>query len=91
LPFEERLLRTLSHPVQEQRLLAIRILGDLGSQSALPFFERLLIDPNADVYELQEILNALNKIQGIQAQKLIRSACDHPFKVVRHLAKKLSV
>jgi hypothetical protein len=31
LSFEEKLLRTLEHPVQENRLLAIQILGNLGA------------------------------------------------------------
>jgi len=89
LSFEKKLLRTLEHPVHEKRLLAIRILGELGSQDALKSFERLLHKPKADVYELREVLAALSKIQGPRSFELTQEALNHPYPVIRRLAERL--
>lgn len=89
LSFEEKLLRTLEHPVQERRLLAIWILGNLGSQAAWPTFEKLLQNPRANVYELRETLVALSKIQGFHSLEMLRAARQHPYPAIRRLAERL--
>jgi len=89
LTYEQKLVLSLDHPVQERRMMAIKILGDLTSQAALPAFERLLQKPQADVYELRETLVALSKIQGPRSQEVVRNALQHPYPVIRCLADKL--
>ena len=84
-------MRTLEHPVQESRMMAIQILGNLGSQAALPAFEELLQNPHTEVYELREILVALSKIKGSRSRELIKAAREHPFVVIRSMAEDLLV
>lgn len=89
LSFEEKLLRSLEHPVAEKRLLAIQILGDLGSQAALPGLENLLEKETKDIYALRETLVALSKIQGPRSRALLQKATQHPFQIIRQLAETL--
>src|SRR5512135_1720063 len=42
LSYEEKLLRALGHPIRENRMLAIQLLGELRSTAALPAFEAIL-------------------------------------------------
>lgn len=89
LSFEEKLLRSLEHPVPEKRYLAIQILGQLGSQAALPGLEKLLDTEVNDIYALREALVALSKIQGPRSRALLQKATRHPFQIVRQLAERL--
>jgi HEAT repeat protein len=89
LTFEEKLLRTLEHPVPEKRYLAIQLLGELGSQAALPELEKLLATEVNDIYALREALVALSKIQGPRSRELLQEATKHPFPLIRQLAERL--
>jgi len=89
LNFEEKLLRSLEHPVPEKRYLAIQILGQLGSQAALPGLEKILDTEVNDIYVLREVLVALSKIQGPRSRALLQKAAEHPFQTVRQLAQSL--
>jgi HEAT repeat protein len=73
----------------DNRLIAVESLGNLGSQQALPQFEEILEDLNADVYLLREILQAVAKIDHPRSRQLLEKALRHPFPVVRHLAEEL--
>jgi HEAT repeat protein len=89
LSFEEKLLRSLEHPVQDIRLMAIQILGNLSCQAALPYFERVLHQPEADMFELREVLIALSKFQDPRSAELIQEAVNHPYPMVSRLARRL--
>ena len=89
LTFEEKLLRTMEHPVAEKRYLAIQILGELGSQAALPGLEKLLDTEVNDIYALRETLAALSKIQGPRSRELLQKASHHPYPLIRQLAERL--
>ena len=54
----------------EKRYLAIQILGQLGSQAALPGLEKILDTEVNDIYVLREVLVALSKIQGPRSRAL---------------------
>lgn len=89
LPFEQKLIRALEHPVPEKRMLAIQILGELRSRAALPGLEKLLKTETKDIYVLMEVVIALSKIQDPHSQELLKSALLHPFEVIRNLAERL--
>ena len=89
LTFEEKLLRTIEHPVPEKRYLAIQILGELGSHAALPGLEKVLDTEVNDIYALRETLVALSKIQGPISHKLLQKATRHRYHLIRRLAEKL--
>lgn len=89
MTFEEKLLGSLEHPVPEKRLLAIDILGELGSQAALRGLEKLLDTETSDVYALREALEALSKIEAPRSRELLQKATRHPFPIIRQLAEKL--
>lgn len=89
LSFEEKLIQALRHPIPERRLLAIQILGQLGSQAALPELEFLLDNERHDIYVLRETLVALSKIQGSRSQEVLQKAAGHPLPIIRKLAKRL--
>lgn len=89
LSFEEKLLSSLEHSVPERRYLAIQILGELGSQAALPGLEKLLDTEVKDIYALREALVALSKIPGPRSRALLQKASKHPFQTVRQLAERL--
>ncbi len=85
--FEEKLLRALEHPVPEQRCLAIQLLGELGSQAALPGLEKVLDTEVNDIYALREAVVALSKIHGPRSRALLQKAAGHPFRIIRQLAE----
>ena len=89
LTFEEKLLRTIEHPVSEKRYLAIQILGELGSQAALPGLEKVLDTEVNDIYALRETLVALSKIHGPISRELLQKATRHRYHLIRRLAEKL--
>ncbi|BBM73795.1 hypothetical protein RmaAA338_26600 [Rhodothermus marinus] len=89
MSFEEKLLRALHHPVRAHRLLAIRLLGRLGSHVAFPYFEQLLRS-ESDVYVIREILEALNRMGTAESCRLLAEvAVHHRFSLVRNWAREL--
>jgi len=89
LSFFKKLLSALEHPVPERRLLAVQILGRLGSQEALPALGSLLATEANDVYLLREALLAISQIQGPRSRDLIQQATAHPYRLVREMADAL--
>ncbi|NPV04634.1 MAG: HEAT repeat domain-containing protein [Syntrophaceae bacterium] len=79
-------MRALGHPVRENRMMAIRILGDLKSQAAVPALGGLL-DGERDYYVIREAVVALRKIGGPQSLRRIRSLQRHPSRMVRRLSR----
>ncbi len=89
LSYEDKLLNALSHPIQENRVMAIQILGEIGSQKALPKFEAMLNNEKVDVYVVQAILWATSKIGGAESSAILKKARRHSSSLVRNLAEKL--
>ncbi|MDO8841501.1 HEAT repeat domain-containing protein [Methanocalculus sp.] len=85
--FEERLLLTLRHPIPQQRMLAILILGRRRYEPAVPVFEEL-ITSGQDVYTLREMVSALSLIDTHEGRRLLRRLRDHPSPVVRKAAEE---
>lgn len=81
-PFEERLILTLHHPITEQRMLAIRILGQRRYGRAIPVFAEM-IAAGQDVYTLREIVSALARINTPESRLLVDRLRVHPSPVVR--------
>ncbi len=82
-------MHALKHPVRENRLLAIRLLGRLRTAAALPHFERLL-ETEEDVYVLLEVLQALCLMETPESQKLLaKTAIWHKAELVRRQAQRL--
>jgi len=81
-PFEERLLLTLNHPIQEHRMMAIQILGQRRYERAVPVFEKMM-NAGQDVFTLREIVFALSVMKTDDSHRLIAMLRDHPSPVVR--------
>lgn len=79
----------MEHPAPEMRLLAIQLLGWLGSQAALPGLEKLLGTEKKDIYALREMLEALSKIKGSRSSKILQKATQHPFPIIHRMAERL--
>jgi HEAT repeat protein len=86
LSLEEKLVMSLSHPVLDSRMMAVRILGKLGSVQALPEFDKMISDQEADFYLLQEVIRTLPKIQHPNSIELLRKASLHSSPMVSRLA-----
>ena len=84
--FEERLLLTLHHPIQEHRMMAIQILGQRKYERAVPVFAEM-IAAGQDVYTLRGIVHALSQINTNDSRQLIARLRDHPSPVVRMACK----
>jgi hypothetical protein len=67
LPYEQKLLMALGHPIQDNRMLAVQLLGELKSSAALPCFKYML-DVEGDFYILREVLNALAKLGSTESR-----------------------
>jgi hypothetical protein len=65
LPYEDKLILALRHPVRENRILAIQLLGDIRSKSAISAFGYILHEEN-DFYVIREIIHSLRKIAGVE-------------------------
>lgn len=89
--YEERLLGALEHPVPEVRMLAVQILGHRKSTKAVPALVTLLNDEHSDFYLQREALLALARIGSPEALQAVRAAHSHPSRLVRDLARRLSV
>jgi HEAT repeat protein len=86
LSYEDKLLVALNHPVREYRMMAVQTLGRLRSQRAVPSFARLL-ETEVDYYLLRQVLDALARIGGPDAEALIRGATRHRSTLVRSVAE----
>jgi HEAT repeat protein len=84
--FEERLLLTLHHPIQEHRMIAIQILGQRKYERAVPVFAEM-IAAGQDVYTLREIVYALLQMNTENSRQLITKLREHPSAVVRTACK----
>ena len=86
LPYEEKLLLALRHPVAERRMIAIEALGRIGYAPAVSALARLLHE-ESDPYLLRAAIVALSQIDTPAARALIEQATRHVNMLVRHAAE----
>lgn len=86
LSYEEKLLLALKHPLQEHRMIAIRLLGDLRSDRAVPVFESML-GADEDFYTVRAVLRSLRKIGSPASVEIISRLRHHPSRLVRRVAE----
>jgi hypothetical protein len=89
LSYEQKLLLALSHPIRENRLLAVQLLGELKSSAALPHF-RAMLKIEDDFYTLREVLIALAKVETTEGRALVCEATRHESKIVRDFARLMT-
>jgi HEAT repeat protein len=89
LGYEGKLLLALKHPIRENRMLAIEILGDIKSQTAVPAFANI-IDEEEDPYVLGAIARAIVRIGGHSTRALLAKLASHPSVIVRQTAADAS-
>jgi len=87
LSIEQKYILALRHPVSENRIMAVRYLGELGSRAALPEFERMLQEEN-EYYVLREVVFVLTRIRDPQTRRLLKVALNHPSYLISYLAKR---
>jgi len=71
-------------------MLAIQLLGDLRSQTALPVF-RSMLETEQDFYVVREIVRSLAKIGTEESEDIIRTLEDHNSRLVRRIVKEIIV
>lgn len=86
---EEKLFYALKHPVRENRMMAIQLLGEIESKSAVAAFASIL-ESESDFYVIREIINSLKKIASAESLDLIRKQHNHPSRLVRKLAREIT-
>ena len=89
MPYEEKLLLALNHPVPSRRMVAIEILGNLNSKKSLAAFKKILAAKDEDYYTVRAVIQALSKIDHPQALVLQHKALKHPSLLVRRKAKEV--
>jgi len=85
--YEAKLIRALEHRMADRRLIAARVLGQIGGTRAVRALIKLA-ERGDDPYASAEAVRALSRIGGRQATAYLRKANDHPSAVVRHAARK---
>jgi len=89
LSYEEKLILALKHPIRENRMIAVQVLGKLHSRAAIPIFATLL-QTEEDFYIIREIVHALARIGNVQSRKMIQKLKDHPSGLVRRFVKEMN-
>ena len=89
LPYEDKLVLALQHPVRDTRYVVAEILGKITSLKALPEFERFLDDAETDYYMLRTIVDALEKIEGPESLNLLEKAGRHHNMLIQERARRM--
>jgi hypothetical protein len=89
LGYEGKLLLALKHPIRENRMLAIQLLGELNSRWAASAFASI-IDEEDDPYALSAIVRALARIGGEESKGIVRRLRSHPSVIVRNAIEDVS-
>jgi len=89
LSYEEKLILSLRHPLRENRMMAIRLLGDLQSERAVAALESML-KSEEDFYVLRETIHALAGIGNAESMRIIRGLRKHPSRLVRTVAGRVA-
>lgn len=85
LPYEEKLILALSHALRENRMMAIRLLGDLRSKRAVDAFEAIL-KTEEDFYIVRELVRSLRKIGSARSGRILEGLRNHPSRLVQGVA-----
>lgn len=85
LSYEVKLIRALRHPIRENRMMAIRLLGELRSKAALSSLAAIL-ETEEDFYVIRVIIVALEKIGNEESRDMIRSLKTHKSRLARKAA-----
>ncbi len=87
LSYEDKLIHSLNHPIDEFKINAIRILGNIGGEKAISAFEKL-IDIESSVPILLEVIESLRKLSFNfeSAYSVLKKLTKHKAKVVRESA-----
>jgi HEAT repeat protein len=88
LSYEKKLMNALHHPIRENRMMAVQVLGDIKSKNAIPAFKEI-IETQDDYYLIKEILLALKKIGGAESKNIISHLQAHKSNLVSRAAKNL--
>jgi hypothetical protein len=88
LTLEQKLVMSLRHPILDSRMMAVKILGNLGSVLALPDFEKIIEDESSDIYLLLEVIKTLPKIHDPRSVNLLQKANLHKSSLIRRSAKE---
>lgn len=88
LSYEKKLMNALHHPLRENRMMAIQVLGELRSREALPLFASLL-ETEEDFFVIRETMRALKRIGGRKSKEMLLSLKTHQSNLVRGEAKWL--
>jgi HEAT repeat protein len=83
------LILSLRHPIPENQMMAIQLLGELKSSSALPVLASMLCEEE-DFFVIREIALALCRIGTRESWELIDGLRHHPSRLVRDYAHLLS-
>lgn len=87
LPEGTKLILCLSHPLKEMRLLAIKALGDIRYENAIPVFGEI-IDEGNDLNLIEEIFRSLLKINTPLSRVKLEALTGHHSEVIRRLAER---
>jgi len=88
LSYEEKLINALRQPIRENRMMAIRLLGELRSKAALAPFAAIL-ETEEDFYVITIIILALDKIGNEESRNMIQRLKTHKSRLVRKAATKV--
>ncbi len=83
LGYEGKLLLTLKHPIHENRMLAVQLLGELNSRWAASAFATI-IDKEEDPYVLAAIVHSLAGIGGGESRAVLGQLRSHPSVIVQN-------
>ncbi len=84
LSYDERLVRAVRHPVRENRMIAVELLGKRRYAPAVAVFAELLATER-DYYTIREVARALRRIDTPESQAVLNRLRCHPSRLVRAL------
>lgn len=85
--YQAKLIRALEHRLADRRLIAARVLGQIGGTRAVRALIKLA-EREDDPYAAAEAVKALARIGGPQATMYLQTATEHRSALVRHAARK---
>lgn len=87
LSYDERLVRAVRHPVRENRMIAIEILGKRRYAPAVAVFADLLATER-DYYTIREVARALRRIDSPESRMVLDRLRCHSSALVRALLEE---
>ena len=84
LSYDERLVRAVRHPIQENRMIAVELLGKRRYAPAVAVFADLLATER-DYYTIREVARALRRIDTPESRAVLDRLRYHSSPLVRAL------